>query len=172
MVSYSKICMLHFSVNILRLACVVWKQNKVTALTCIKGGVRKIAGRKSTKFSQRKYIRKIHILVVIWFNFINRVFVSTIIYLYYSKTTVKKSFAIYSKSNIQNIFILYIWFAIHRSLNNGISFYRSNLIRVKFKVNRFRGFLLIIAMEIWILPRYRAVRSNEIASACANSVQS
>ena len=35
-------------------------------------------------------------------------------------------------------------------LNNGISFYPSNIIRVKFKVNWFRVFLFIAAMEISI----------------------
>ena len=34
MVSYSKLCILHFSVNVLRPACVDRKQNKVLAVIC------------------------------------------------------------------------------------------------------------------------------------------
>ena len=37
-----------------------------------------------------------------------------------------------------------------KGLNNGINFYPSNLIRVKFKVNLFLGSLFIVAMEISI----------------------
>ena len=52
MVSYkiSKLCILHLSVNILRPACVDWKQNKELAAICIEGGVKK----KKTFFSQKK----------------------------------------------------------------------------------------------------------------------
>ena len=80
-------------------------------------------------------------------------FVSAIIYLYYSKLQLENVRYLFEIKHTEFFFILYIQLIYNtpKFLNNGNSFYSSNLIRLKLKVDLFCGLLFIVAMEISII---------------------
>ena len=100
--------------------------------------------------TEQRYRLNIH-LASIWSNFINWVFVSTIIYPYNSKTAVK-FFLSFIGIKHTNFFYSWVFDWQHpKVLNNGIRFYPSNLIRVKFKVKWPPGYLFIALPWIYWL---------------------